>query len=42
VRTYAEAQASPDAEWLDRGRELPPKIVDPELIYAAVEAGQAP
>jgi hypothetical protein len=41
VLTYEEAAASPDAVWLDRGVELPPRIVDPELIYAAVEAAEA-
>jgi lipoprotein-anchoring transpeptidase ErfK/SrfK len=40
VRTYEEAAASPDAQWLDRGRELPPRIVDPALVYAAVEASE--
>jgi lipoprotein-anchoring transpeptidase ErfK/SrfK len=39
VRTYEESATSADAQWLDRGRELPPKIVDPALIYAAVDAG---
>jgi lipoprotein-anchoring transpeptidase ErfK/SrfK len=38
VRTYEESLVSRDAEWIDRGVELPPKIVDPELIYAAVDA----
>ena len=38
VRTYEESLVSRDSEWIDRGIELPPKIVDPELIYAAVAA----
>jgi lipoprotein-anchoring transpeptidase ErfK/SrfK len=38
VRTYEESLASRDSEWIDRGVELPPRIVDPDLIYAAVEA----
>jgi lipoprotein-anchoring transpeptidase ErfK/SrfK len=40
VRTYEESAASVDARWLDRGQELPPKIVDPALIYAAVDAAR--
>lgn len=38
VRTYEESLVSRDSEWIDRGVELPPRIVDPDLIYAAVEA----
>jgi lipoprotein-anchoring transpeptidase ErfK/SrfK len=41
VRTYEESLASLDAEWIDRGIELPPRIVDPDLIYAAVAADTA-
>jgi lipoprotein-anchoring transpeptidase ErfK/SrfK len=41
VLTYEEAAASPDAVWLDRGVELPPKIVDPELIYAVADSAGA-
>jgi lipoprotein-anchoring transpeptidase ErfK/SrfK len=37
VRTYEESLASQDSEWIGRGVELPPKIVDPALIRAAVE-----
>jgi lipoprotein-anchoring transpeptidase ErfK/SrfK len=40
VLTYEEAAASQDAQWLDRGTELPPRIVDPALIYAAVDAAE--
>jgi lipoprotein-anchoring transpeptidase ErfK/SrfK len=40
VLSYEEAAASPDAQWLDRGMELPPRIVDPALVYAAVEAAE--
>jgi lipoprotein-anchoring transpeptidase ErfK/SrfK len=40
VRTYEESLMSRDSEWIDRGVELPPKIVDPELVYAVVEAEQ--
>jgi lipoprotein-anchoring transpeptidase ErfK/SrfK len=40
VRTYEESLVSRDSEWIDRGVELPPKIVDPALIYSAVAADQ--
>ena len=36
VRTYAESVAAEGEELANRGQELPPKIVDPDLIYAAV------
>jgi lipoprotein-anchoring transpeptidase ErfK/SrfK len=41
VLTYEEALMSQDAQWIDRGVELPPKIVDPDVIYAAVAEEQA-
>jgi lipoprotein-anchoring transpeptidase ErfK/SrfK len=40
VRTYEESLVSRDSEWIDRGVELPPKIVDPALIYGAAAADQ--
>lgn len=41
VLTYEEALMSQDSQWIDRGVELPPKIVDPEQIYAVVAQEQA-
>ncbi|SHI62511.1 Lipoprotein-anchoring transpeptidase ErfK/SrfK [Shimia gijangensis] len=38
VRTYDESVAMEGEELANRGVEMPPKIVDPEAIYAAVEA----
>jgi len=38
VRSYEDSVAASDSEWIGRGVELPPKILDPDLIYAAVEA----
>lgn len=38
VRTYEESVELEGEELANRGVELPPKIVDPEVIYAAVEA----
>lgn len=38
VRTYSESVALEGVELANRGMELPPTIVDPEVVYAAVEA----
>ena len=38
VRTYEESVAAEGLEMANRGVELPPTIVDPDVIYAAVEA----
>lgn len=38
VRTYSESVMLEGAEMASRGVELPPTIVDPEEVYAAVEA----
>ncbi|TKZ22138.1 L,D-transpeptidase [Shimia litoralis] len=38
VRTYDESVMAEGEEMANRGVELPPKIVDPEVVYAAVEA----
>lgn len=37
VRTYDESVALEDPQYVNRGVELPPTIVDPDVIYAAVE-----
>lgn len=36
VRTYEESVAAEGIELANRGRELPPRAVDPEVVYAAV------
>ncbi|WP_375691594.1 L,D-transpeptidase [Pseudooceanicola sp. LIPI14-2-Ac024] len=41
VRTYDESIAQEGIEMANRGVELPPTIVDPEVVYAAVEAEKA-
>lgn len=41
VRTYDQSVALEGEEMANRGVELPPKVVDPELIYAAVAVEQA-
>lgn len=41
VRTPEQSSVSRDSEWIGRGVELPPKIIDPDVIYAAVEAGRS-
>lgn len=41
VRTYEESVAAEGEEMANRGVELPPTIVDPDLVYAAVEADAA-
>ncbi|MEQ9694042.1 L,D-transpeptidase [Shimia sp. SDUM112013] len=41
VRTYEESVAAEGEAMANRGVELPPTIVDPEVIYAAVEAQEA-
>ena len=38
VRTYEQSVAIEGEEMANRGFQIPPKIVDPEAIYAAVEA----
>jgi lipoprotein-anchoring transpeptidase ErfK/SrfK len=38
VRTYEESVAAEGEELANRGGVLPPTIVDPEVVYAAVEA----
>jgi len=38
VRTREQSLAFEDPQYVDRGVELPPTIVDPDVIYAAVEA----
>lgn len=38
VRSYEESVALEGFETANRGKELPPTIVDPDVIYAAVEA----
>lgn len=38
VRTYAQSVAYEGEELANRGVELPPTIVDPDVIYGAVEA----
>lgn len=38
VRTYEQSVAIEGEEMANRGFEIPPKIVDPDTIYAAVEA----
>ena len=38
VRTYDESVELEGMEMANRGFDIPPKIVDPEVIYAAVEA----
>lgn len=40
VRSREESEASSDARWLDRGIELPPKIIDPAVVEAAIAAGR--
>lgn len=37
VRTYEDSVAMEGEELANRGVEMPPKIVDPDVIYAAVE-----
>ena len=37
VRTYDESVEIEGMEMANRGFDIPPKIVDPEVIYAAVE-----
>jgi lipoprotein-anchoring transpeptidase ErfK/SrfK len=41
VRTYDESVAAEGEELANRGVELPPTIVDPDVVYAAVEAQEA-
>lgn len=41
VRTYDESVEIEGMEMANRGFDIPPKIVDPEVIYAAVEAEEA-
>lgn len=41
VRTYEESVAMEGEEIANRGVELPPKIVDPDVIYGAVAEEQA-
>ena len=41
VRTYEQSVEIEGERLANRGVELPPKIVDPEVIYAAVEAEEA-
>ncbi len=37
VRTLEESLEAENPAWVNRGEELPPTIVDPELIFAAIE-----
>ena len=41
VRTYEESVAAEGEAMANRGEVLPPKIVDPDVVYAAVEAEKA-
>lgn len=41
VRTYDESVAAEGEELANRGVELPPTIVDPDVVYAAVESQEA-
>ncbi len=41
VRTYDQSVAAEGEEMANRGEVLPPTIVDPDVIYAAVEAEKA-
>lgn len=38
VRTYPQSVALEGEEMANRGQELPPTMVDPDVVYAAVEA----